>query len=76
MKNVLLGDYELKRTHSVGCPQCLGTGYIGRIGLFECFWTGMRRDLISKGAAEHEISQVGGDLHKTMFSDGLKVNLD
>ena len=26
-KRALLGDYELKRNfHSVGCPQCLGTG--------------------------------------------------
>ena len=77
-KRALLGDYELKRHfYSVGCPQCLGTGYSGRIGLFECFWTGDEtRELISKGAAEHEISQVGGDLHKTMFRDGLdKVSL-
>ena len=74
----LLGDHELKRHFkSVGCPQCLGTGYSGRIGLFECFWTGEEtRELISNGAAEHEISRVGGDLHKTMFRDGLdKVSL-
>ncbi len=77
-KQVLLGDYELDRHFQPGgCPQCLGTGYRGRIGLFECFWTGDEtRELISNGAAEQDISRVGGDLHKTMFRDGLdKVRL-
>ena len=77
-QRAIIGDYDLDRHYQPGgCPQCLGTGYSGRIGLFECFWTGDEtRDLISKGAAEQDISQVGGDLHKTMFRDGLeKVSL-
>ena len=77
-KQALLGDYELDRHFQPGgCPQCLGTGYKGRIGLFECFWIGDEtRELISNGAAEQDISRVGGDLHKTMFRDGLdKVRL-
>lgn len=77
-KRALLGEYELQQNfQAVGCPQCLGTGYSGRIGLFECFWTSdQTRELISNGASELEISQVGGEQHKTMWQDGLdKVNL-
>ncbi len=70
----LIGDFELE-SHFVakGCPSCLGTGYSGRIGLFECFWTGDEtRQLISEGASEQQITQVGGKKHKTMLRDGLE----
>ena len=61
----------------VGCPQCLGNGYAGRIGLFECFWIddGVRRQ-ISNRATEADIVAAAGREHRSMFRDGLrKVSL-
>lgn len=61
----------------VGCPQCLGNGYAGRIGLFECFWIddGVRRQ-ISNRTTEADIVAAAGREHRSMFRDGLrKVSL-
>ncbi len=73
-QKTLIGGFDLDHHYiPVGCPQCLGTGYSGRIGLFECFWTGEEtRKLIADGASEQDISRVGGDKHKTMLADGLE----
>lgn len=41
-----------------GCPRCLGTGYRGRLGLFEALW--LDADLaerIANGAGERELAQ-------------------
>ncbi len=57
----------------VGCPQCLGNGYAGRIGLFECFWIddGVRRQ-ISNRATEADIVAAAEREHRSMFYDGLR----
>jgi len=74
----LLGGQPLEGFYRpVGCPQCLGNGYSGRIGLFECFWVddAVRRK-ISSQATESEVVEAAQENHRSMFSDGLrKVNL-
>ena len=70
----IMGDDNIKKIFTGrGCPQCLGTGYSGRIGLFECFWTDDEtRRLISHNASEDEISAAGRQQHQTMLQDGLE----
>lgn len=41
---------------AVGCPFCLGSGYRGRMGVFEAVWIDEAlRDLISDGASESDL---------------------
>ena len=70
----VLGDQQLEGFYRpVGCPQCLGKGYAGRIGLFECFWVddAIRRS-ISSQASENEIVDAAKGNHRSMLSDGLR----
>ncbi|MBW7900558.1 MAG: Flp pilus assembly complex ATPase component TadA [Rhodocyclaceae bacterium] len=42
-----------------GCPRCLGTGYRGRIGLFEALWLDAElAERIAAGAGEGEIART------------------
>jgi len=70
----IVGEHDINKVFSArGCPQCLGTGYSGRLGLFECFWTNDEtRRLISNNAHEDEISTAGRQQHRTMLQDGLE----
>lgn len=70
----IVGEHDINKVFSArGCPQCLGTGYSGRLGLFECFWTNDEtRRLISNNAPEDEISAAGRQQHRTMLQDGLE----
>lgn len=70
----IVGEHDINKVFSArGCPQCLGTGYSGRLGLFECFWTNDEtRRLISNNAPEDEISTAGRQQHRTMLQDGLE----
>ncbi|MEW5057139.1 MAG: GspE/PulE family protein [Cycloclasticus sp.] len=53
-----------------GCPACVGSGYRGRIGLYESLWIDpVVADLIGKGASEKEISRAAKDL-TTLWEDG------
>jgi len=47
--------------HGVGCSQCRGTGYSGRIGVFElvALDDGMR-DAVARGATRGQLSTIGG----------------
>jgi type II secretory ATPase GspE/PulE/Tfp pilus assembly ATPase PilB-like protein len=70
----LVGEREIDGFYRpVGCPQCLGNGYTGRIGLFECFWVdeAIRRQ-ISSQASETEIIASAREKHRSMFADGLQ----
>jgi type IV pilus assembly protein PilB len=52
-----------------GCSFCLGSGFRGRIGLFEALW--INRDLrlaISEGAGESEIRNIAGNF-RTLWRD-------
>lgn len=56
-------DEELNLWNAPGCPNCLGTGFLGRVGLFETLWTdGHMRQLIAEGATEAEIRKSATDL--------------
>lgn len=56
----------------VGCARCQGSGYRGRLGLFETLWFDETLGkLVSKGAGEEEIEQVAGDRLGSMWSDGV-----
>ena len=51
-------DEEIKLSEPDGCSFCLGTGFRGRIGVFEAFW--LDKDsagIIADGAGEKEIYQ-------------------
>lgn len=45
-----------------GCPRCLGSGYRGRVGLFEALWldAGLA-ECIGNGAGERELGKAAGD---------------
>jgi len=64
---------EFKFYHSVGCTACNGTGYRGRIGIYEVIAKNDRLDqLIMAGAASSEIKKaVVEDGMITMMQDGL-----
>ena len=56
-----------------GCPGCGHTGYIGRIGIFECLeMEDNIRDLIMRGAPSNEVAaQAVKNGMQTMFEDGV-----
>lgn len=56
---------------SVGCAVCQGSGFSGRIGLFETLWfdEGLSR-LVARGADEEEIEAAAGDNLQFMWEDG------
>jgi type II secretory ATPase GspE/PulE/Tfp pilus assembly ATPase PilB-like protein len=53
-----------------GCPLCTGTGYRGRIGLFETLWIDERlAQLIAEGADEPVLIRSAKD-YQTLWDDG------
>ena len=53
----------------VGCPVCLGTGYRGRIGLYEALWIDKHvSNLIHEGASERELAEQATDF-ETLYQD-------
>lgn len=55
-----------------GCSFCLGSGFHGRIGIFEALW--INRDLqlaISEGAGENEIRSIAANF-KTLWQDSCE----
>jgi general secretion pathway protein E len=74
--------------HAVGCEKCLGTGYRGRLGVFEILEVGAElRAAIDRGASELEMKEkalrpdqtlLGQSLHlvrtgQTTLSEALRV---
>ncbi len=68
-----LGITETEVHEPVGCPACLGTGYRGRIGIFETLW--VDRELarrISRGVAEERrLQDYANDKMTSLRDDGL-----
>jgi len=56
-----------------GCGQCLGTGYLGRVGVFEIFRVDSRmRDMILDNASERSLRDYSVAMGmKTLQEDGL-----
>ena len=69
------GDVTLHR--SVGCPQCAGTGYFGRICILEMLvMTDAIRSLIMRHATSGEIRTAAiAQGMETMFENGLRKSL-
>lgn len=65
----LAGDSGARIYDPKGCSFCLGTGYRGRIGIFEALW--INRDLrmaIAEGAGERDIREMATSL-RTLWQD-------
>jgi len=61
-------EFELHR--GKGCPQCRGTGYLGRCGIFEIFAMSDKiRKQISAGNAETEIRQTAREEGMTTLQE-------
>lgn len=57
----------------VGCEQCDGTGYAGRVGVFEIVEiTETLRDTIDAGASEAQLRAVALPAGATLLAEGLK----
>ncbi len=55
----------------VGCASCLGTGYRGRVGIFETLWIDrMLAQRISHGGTEEDLTGVASGRLTTLFTDG------
>lgn len=66
---------DVKLFRSVGCPKCSGTGYKGRIGIFEIMEINQDvRELIESNANLHEISnEAKKNGMRTLFESGVDV---
>ncbi len=66
---------DVKLFKSVGCPKCSGTGYKGRIGIFEIMEINQDvRELIENNANLHEISnEAKKNGMRTLFDSGVDV---
>ncbi|MFA5352532.1 MAG: GspE/PulE family protein [Candidatus Gracilibacteria bacterium] len=67
-------NQPIKIFHGKGCDACGGTGYHGRVGLFEVMQLDNKlKDLILKKADEHEIetAAIAGGM-KTLEHDGIE----
>jgi type IV pilus assembly protein PilB len=60
---------------AAGCDVCAGTGYVGRVGVFEILTiSDALRDAIAKGASSVEIAALGRECgYRPMFEDGLRT---
>lgn len=64
-------DTPLKLYKPVGCAMCQGTGYRGRLGLFETLWFDEELSkLVSKGCSEEELEARAGSRLRPMWIDG------
>ncbi len=65
-------DDDMEIARAVGCAHCQGTGYRGRIGLFETLWfdDDLRR-FASKGCTEEMLESEAGERLQQMWADGV-----
>jgi type IV pilus assembly protein PilB len=67
---LLQGGDDLLLYEPAGCPLCTGTGFRGRIGLFETLWIDEPlAQLISEGAGEGKLIAAARD-YVTLWEDG------
>ena len=71
-EQALLGQETPATLHEpAGCPACLGTGYAGRIGLYEALWVDpVLADAIQDGLPERELVARASQLY-TLRDDAL-----
>jgi len=65
-------DYEGKIYKPKGCAFCQGSGYRGRLGLFETLWFDEELSkLVARGCTEEELEQrAGSERLRPMWVDG------
>ncbi|MCX4187784.1 GspE/PulE family protein [Methylophaga sp. OBS4] len=57
----------------VGCAACQGTGFRGRLGLFETLWFDEKLSrMVARGADEETLEMAAGDKLKFMWEDGCQ----
>jgi general secretion pathway protein E len=58
--------------HAIGCTACGGSGFAGRIGIFEIVEVGGKlREAIDAGASEHQLKAVALSSDLTLLGQGL-----
>jgi general secretion pathway protein E len=58
--------------HAVGCSVCGGSGFAGRVGIFEIVEVGGKlREAIDNGASEHQLKAVALSSDLTLLGQGL-----
>ncbi|MDG6348864.1 GspE/PulE family protein [Luteimonas sp. 8-5] len=69
----VLPGIEPRWMEAVGCPQCLGTGYRGRLGIYEMIPVSERmQHLIVSGASVNDMkAQARAEGHRFLRDDGL-----
>lgn len=66
-------DSNIQFYHGRGCPACRGTGYNGRIGVYEILvMTSKHRELINKGCTEDELREFSVQLGMTLLKENAK----
>ncbi len=71
-KALLAREGQITLFDPVGCANCMGTGYSGRLGLFETLWLDRQvSDRIAQGASEGELAEVAAGL-STLWFDGCE----
>lgn len=64
-------EATLELYHPQGCALCQGTGYRGRLGLFETLWFDDElSQLVSQGAGEEALERAAGERLRPMWLDG------
>ena len=68
-----LNDAELSELYQpIGCAHCSGTGYQGRVALFEILWVDQQvREAITHRASEHEIIEAAEN-YTSLATDGRR----
>jgi type IV pilus assembly protein PilB len=67
-------DVPLNIWHPVGCPRCLGSGYHGRIGLYEALWVDSELSAaISAGVGERQLAAQAKDYWRLADDAKAKV---
>lgn len=69
-------DSSSKIYRAKGCARCQGSGYRGRIGLFECLWIDVElADYISQEPSELELAAKAGDRLRPLRQDAKEKML-
>lgn len=64
---------DAKIYRAIGCANCQGSGYRGRIGLFETLWfDDDLRQFVSKGCTEEMLVVEAGNRLSQMWHDGIE----
>lgn len=71
---VRCGGLRPRTFAAVGCEVCAGTGFVGRIGVFEILVVGdALRDAIATGASSVQIAALGRECgYRPMYEDGIR----